>query len=103
MHKLGCKIVAWDEEGLVHDSPETYYETRLSSESLKHVSHLFAWGQENAELWHQYPNLPSGTPIHTTGNPRGDMLRPDISIYYEEKVQDLRQACGNFILINTKT
>jgi surface carbohydrate biosynthesis protein len=101
MHSLGCKILAWDEEGLVHDSPEIYYETRLSSESLKYVSQLFAWGQENAELWHRYPELPSGTPIHTTGNPRGDMLRPDIRNYYEEKVQNLRQVYGNFILVNT--
>jgi len=101
MQKLGCKIVAWDEEGLVHDSPEIYYETSLSSESLKYVSHLFAWGLENAELWRQYPELPIGTPIHVTGNPRGDLLRPDMRIYYKKSAEDLRNAYRNFILINT--
>jgi surface carbohydrate biosynthesis protein len=101
MHKLGCKIVAWDEEGLVHDSPEIYYETNLSSETLKYVSHLFAWGLENAELWRQYPELPMGTPIHVTGNPRGDLLRPDMHAYYKKSAEDLRNTYGNFILINT--
>ena len=100
MHKLGCKIVAWDEEGFVHNSPEIYYETNLSSESLKYVSHLFAWGLENAELWRQYPERPIGTPIHVTGNPRGDLLRPDMHVYYQKSTEDLRNAYRNFILIN---
>jgi surface carbohydrate biosynthesis protein len=101
MQKLGCKIVAWDEEGFVHNSPEIYYETNLSTESLKYVSHLFAWGLENAELWRQYPELPIGTPIHVTGNPRGDLLRPDMHVYYKKSAEDLRNTYKNFILINT--
>ena len=30
MRKLGCVIVAWDEEALTHQLPEVYYRTRLA-------------------------------------------------------------------------
>ena len=99
--KFGHKIVAWDEEALVHLPPETYYSRRLHPEAIKLVSHLFAWGQDNVELWGQYPHLPAELPIHSIGNPRTDMLRPEMHSFYEEEVQALRQKYGEFILINT--
>jgi surface carbohydrate biosynthesis protein len=55
MHRLGHQIVVWDEEALVHLPPEMYFSRRLSPLTLKYVSHLFAWGEENAKLWRQYP------------------------------------------------
>ena len=99
--KLGHEIVAWDEEALVHLPPDTYFSRRFSINALKNVSHLFAWGQDNADLWRQYPNLPKGIPIHITGNPRGDLLRPEISIFYKKRVEELKKIYGEFILINT--
>jgi surface carbohydrate biosynthesis protein len=101
MRKLGHEIVAWDEEALVHQPPETYYSRRLSPVAIKHVSHLFAWGKDNACLWQDYPALPENMPIHVTGNPRGDMLRPEIHGYFAKESEDLRTAYGDFILINT--
>jgi surface carbohydrate biosynthesis protein len=101
MRKLGHKIVAWDEEALVHLPPETYFSRRLSPVAMAFVSHMFAWGQGNAELWRQYPQLPGGVEIHVTGNPRNDLLRAEIRQYYEETVQELRKRYGDFILINT--
>jgi surface carbohydrate biosynthesis protein len=101
MRKLGHEIAVWDEEALVHMQPETYFTRRLSTEAIKYVSHLFAWGQENAELWRQYPDLPAGMPIHITGNPRGDMLRPALHPYFESEAETLRATYGDFILINT--
>jgi len=101
MHKIGHEIVAWDEEALVHLPPETFFSRRISPIGIKHVSHLFAWGQDNADLWRQYPNLPPETPIHITGNPRGDMLRPEMRDFYAKEIQELRKAYGDFILINT--
>ena len=101
MHKLGHEIAAWDEEGLVHMQPETYFGRRLSEVSIKYVSHLFAWGEENAELWRQYPELPERTPIHVTGNPRGDMLRSEMLPYFQNDADRLRTEHGDFILINT--
>ncbi len=99
--QLGHVIVAWDEEALVHLPPETYYSRRLHPKAIKHVSHLFAWGEDNAELWRRYPALSPCTPIHITGNPRGDLLRGEIMRIYQQEVDELRKRYGNFILINT--
>jgi len=101
MRKIGHEIVAWDEEALVHLPPETFFSRRISPIGIKHVSHLFAWGQDNADLWRQYPSLSPETPIHITGNPRGDMLRPEMRDFYAKEIKELRKAYGDFILINT--
>jgi len=101
MRKLGHKIVAWDEEALVHPQAETYYRRRVCPLGIKYVSHLFAWGEDNAHLWQKYPELPAGVPIHVTGNPRGDLLRSEMRGFYEKDAEELRRAYGHFILINT--
>jgi surface carbohydrate biosynthesis protein len=101
MRKLGHEIVAWDEEALVHPQAEIYYRRRVCPLGIKYVSHLFAWGEDNAELWRHYPELPIGTPIHVTGNPRGDLLRHEMRDIYEGDIKNLRSIYGDFILINT--
>ena len=101
LRKLGHEIVAWDEEALVHLPPEIYFSRRLSPKAMAYLSHLFAWGRDNAELWRQYPELPSEVPIHITGNPRNDMLRPEMHGFFEDDVEKIRNVYGDFILINT--
>jgi surface carbohydrate biosynthesis protein len=98
---LGHQIAAWDEEALVHLPPEIYFSRRLSPAGMNSVSHFFAWGEDNADLWRQYPNLPADKPIHVTGNPRNDLLRSEIRSYYEDEVKHIRNVYGDFILINT--
>jgi surface carbohydrate biosynthesis protein len=101
LRQLGDEIVAWEEEALVHPPAETYFTKRLSPVTMKCVSHLFAWGEEDAELYGRYPELPAGIPIHITGNPRGDLLRPDVRGYFGDEAQHWRKTYGDFILINT--
>ena len=60
MAKIGHKILSWDEEALVHLPPEIYFSRRLSPRTMQYLSHLFAWGEDNAELWRQYPEFPPG-------------------------------------------
>ena len=101
LRKLGHHIVAWDEEALVHTPPDTYFTLRLSPHTIKHVAHLFAWGEDSHDLLHQYPHLPKDLPVHITGNPRGDMLRADMRAYFDADVATLRDRYGDFILVNT--
>jgi surface carbohydrate biosynthesis protein len=101
VRQLGHEIVAWEEEALVHPPADTYFTLRLSPTTIKNVSHVFAWGQENVDLLRQYPALPANMQIHITGNPRGDILRGEMRPYFETEVQRLRNLHGNFILINT--
>ena len=99
--RFGHKIVAWDEEALVHLPPKTYFSRRLDASTIKQVLSLFAWGQDNVDLWRQYPHTPKDTPIYAVGNPRSDMLRAEIRTYYENDSEELRKTYGDFILVNT--
>jgi surface carbohydrate biosynthesis protein len=99
--KFGHDIITWDEEALVHLPPETYFSRRLSPRAIRYVTHLFAWGEENAELWKRYPHLPPRMPIHVTGNPRSDMLRAELHGYYADEMETIRSTYGDFILVNT--
>jgi len=101
LRELGHEVTVWDEEALVHPPPEIYFSRRLSAESLKYVTHQFAWGQENADLLHSFPGLPADARVHITGNPRGDMLRLEMRSFFEREVAELRKAYGDFILVNT--
>ena len=101
MDRLGHEIVSWDEEALVHLPAAMYFSRRLSPLSLKYVSHLFAWGDDNAALWRQYPEMRSTLPIHVTGNPRGDLLRPELREFYRADAEEIRRNYGKFILVNT--
>jgi surface carbohydrate biosynthesis protein len=100
LHRLGYSILSTDEEGLVYYSPETYRQAKLGPETLNEVDVLFAWGEENAELWRGYSGY-RGTPIHVTGNPRVDMLRPELRGYWAQDVEALHRRFGKFILINS--
>ncbi len=101
MTMLGHHITAWDEEALIHPPDRVYFSRRMSPESIKYVSELFAWGEENAELWRRYPHLPEEIKIHLTGNPRGDMLRPELRGVFSEEAKELQKEHGRFLLINT--
>jgi surface carbohydrate biosynthesis protein len=101
IRELGHDIVAWEEEALVHPPAEVFYPLRLSPGTMSHVSHLFAWGDENRQLLAGYPHLPAALRMHVTGNPRGDMLRPELRAFFDEEVSALRQQFGEFLLINT--
>jgi surface carbohydrate biosynthesis protein len=101
MRRIGHAILTWDEEALVHLPPDIYYSRRLSPVAIRYVSHLFAWGEDNADLWRRYPHLPEDLPIHVTGNPRNDMLRPELHGFYSEEVQAIRERYGDYLLVNT--
>ncbi len=101
LSKLGHTICAWDEEALVHYPPDIYFKRRLSPVAASYVSHLFAWGKENEDLFRAYPSLPEGVPIHRVGNPRLDMLRKQFEYYYNDEIAAIKQQHGEFILLNT--
>ncbi len=101
IRKLGHDIVAWEEEALVHPPADVFYPLRLSPHTIRHISHLFAWGADNEALIRGYPELPDQMQIHVSGNPRGDMLRHELAPYFDAKVQELRETLGHFILVNT--
>jgi surface carbohydrate biosynthesis protein len=100
MHKLGVQIVAWDEEALMHGPEDEYFQRRASPKALSMTSALFAWGEDNAELFRGCPGY-QGAPVYPTGNPRFDMMRPELRGYFDEAVEGIKGRFGDFILVNT--
>jgi surface carbohydrate biosynthesis protein len=98
---LGSEIAAWDEESLVRNpNREFWYRRRLSKEALEMVGVFFAWGEDDADVLRGFPDWPATT-IHATGNPRIDMMRPELRGYFDEDVAVLRRRYGDFVLVNT--
>ena len=97
---LGHRIVAWDEEALVRLPDEQYYTHRLSPVTFERIDHLFAWGESDAKVYKQYPHY-NGQPIHKVGNPRIDILRPELRDYFSHEKNSLVSKYGDYVLINT--
>ncbi|HUF57540.1 MAG TPA: surface carbohydrate biosynthesis protein [Thermohalobaculum sp.] len=100
LRRLGHTVTAWDEEGLVWATPELYRRTKVDARALNLAEHLFAWGEENAAAWRGHPGF-AGTPISVTGNPRTDLLRPELRGCFAEEAARLSARHGAFILVNT--
>jgi surface carbohydrate biosynthesis protein len=95
----GHAIVAMDEEGLVR-FPAHVQTVRYQARSMSLPRLLFAWGADNADYWRRSPFY-TGTPILLTGNPRADLLRPELRDFYRKEAEAIRQEFGSFVLFNT--
>lgn len=98
--RSGHTIVAWDEEGLVYMTRETYLRRKVWPEALASTQALFAWGEDNAEIWRSAPGY-VGQPLFASGNPRADLLRPDLRAYFARAAEELRGRYGRFVLISS--
>lgn len=97
---LGNRIVSWDEEGLVFFNRESYCGLRICDQNFMLLDAFFAWGENQATAIHEHTDLDEKK-IYITGNPRFDMLRPELRSFYDESVKMLRKRYGRIILINT--
>ena len=100
LNDLGHRIVAWDEESLVRLPDEQYYLHRLCPKTFSHIDHLFAWGESDAQVFKHYSAYQE-QPIHITGNPRVDIIRPELCDYFSPEKNKLLEKYGDYILINT--
>lgn len=100
MRNIGHYVIAWDEEALVTFPPEIYYARRVGRGALKFVDLLVAWGEDNRDLFYGHPECRHET-VHVLGNPRADLLRPEMRELFQDRVNGLRREHGDFILINT--
>lgn len=99
LRKLGHIIVAWDEESLIQPADEITH-MMFDPETFNLPRLLFAWGQKNAESWRRYTDY-RGTPIIEVGNPRADMLRPELRDYCADDVARLHERFGKFVLFSS--
>jgi len=100
LKKLGFRVLAWCEEGLVYRDRDAYLHERVSPQAFDDVEACFAWGQvQAADVKSAVNNVPAR--IFETGNPRFDLLRPGLRELYRSDAEALRTRFGDFILINT--
>ncbi len=96
---IGHVAVAWDEEGADQIHTE-HYLRNINDDAVADVDRIFSWGDHQTRLLAgKYPA--AAAKIHTFGNPRWDMLRPEQRDFYRADTEALRARFGRFILINT--
>ncbi len=96
----GHTVLSWDEEGLVFFDAWLYRKQRIDPEAFALVSRFFTWGEVQREaIAEEYPEfLPAMRPC---GNPRFDLLRPELRGFFDAEVAALRQRFGRMLLVNT--
>jgi surface carbohydrate biosynthesis protein len=99
MSGFGHVVVAWDEEGLVRFSDEIHAK-RIEAAALQTPRLLLSWGSSNTRLWKNHPFY-QGCPIADTGNPRIDLLRPELRSLHQQKCEEIQARYGDFALLNT--
>ena len=100
LNQSGHHILAWDEEGLLREPDAIYHRWRLSAVAMRRIAYLTTWGEDNARAFRAFGGY-ENTPIRVTGNPRIDLLRPELREFYRPASEIIRQRYGDFILINT--
>lgn len=97
---LGHDVVGWDEESLVYLSEETYLRHRVSAETTRWIRRVFAWGEKDRTMRSRSEAF-RGIPVEAVGNPRFDLLRPDLREYYGTEAAEIKRRHGRFVLVNS--
>lgn len=99
--EFGHKVCAIDEEvpGLGEGCGGLRW---VAPQSIENCARLFCLGQAHGDaVAAKYPEQVDKCAI--TGNPRWDLLRPELRGYYAEQADQIRQKHGRFILYNTNS
>ncbi len=96
----GKPVCVLDEEGLVYLNSLDYYRRRLNVENLKKIKYYYLWGGiQHRDVLEHVKGIEDK--LILTGNPRFDLLRPELRNYYKPEAEGLKRRYGNFILVNT--
>jgi surface carbohydrate biosynthesis protein len=98
--QLGHHVVAWDEEGLVWINEEIYRRRRADESALRNLEAIFLWGEDQAKALRPLTQK-LGVKSMIVGNPRADLLRPELRTLFQQKVTALSAEFGDFILVNS--
>lgn len=97
---IGHRVAAWCEEGLVFADEAEYLRRKISPAALGCVESFFAWGEYQSGLVARH--VPEAREkLVVTGNPRMDLLRPELRALVEPEAARLRKEFGPYVLLNT--
>lgn len=96
LRSAGISVCGLDPEGGVFESTEAISVNK--KEVLDYLDVLLSWGPEPAgEMGSHYEDE---NKIHVTGNPRFDLLQPELNFIYQNRAASLNQRYEEYILIN---
>jgi surface carbohydrate biosynthesis protein len=98
--EAGKSVCALDEEGLVYHNSQDYFRRRLNQDNYQKMDKIFMWGGIQRRDFLEHIQVPESKLI-LTGNPRFDLLRPELRQYFAPEAARLKNKYGPFILVNT--
>lgn len=98
--EAGKYVCVLDEEGLVYQNSQDYYRRRLNPENYKKMDYIFMWGGIQRRDFLEHIQVVESKLI-LTGNPRFDLLRPELRQYFSPEAARLKNKFGPFFLVNT--
>jgi len=98
LKKSGHYVLLQDEEGLVRWSPDKYKEYRVYPEVSNYTDFFLCWGEEDKKIIQSAFNKP--IIAKAIGNPRFDLLSPNLRKIFLKNTDDIRNNYGDFILVN---
>ena len=98
--EAGKQVCVLDEEGLVYHNSQDYYRRRLNPENYQKMDRIFMWGGIQCRDFLEHIQVPESKLV-LTGNPRFDLLRPELRQYFAAEAARLKDKYGSFILVNT--
>jgi len=100
LRRLGHEVALLDEASLLRLPDEEVRSARYSPSAAQHVSLFLAWGEDDARMLRDTPSCRHARVV-VTGNPRIDLIRPELRGYFEHDAAELRERFGDFVLLNT--
>jgi len=91
---FGFKLVCLDEEGIIWRKPELY-KSRIHVKTNGYVDKYFTWGKKQTEL---IKEVSASIDTVITGNPRIDLLRPELTDLYKTRADVIKKKYGDYIL-----
>ncbi|HVM73241.1 MAG TPA: surface carbohydrate biosynthesis protein [Anaerolineales bacterium] len=98
--EAGKKVCVMDEEGLVYHNGHEYSRKRLNPENYQRMENIFLWGSVQRRDLLEHIRVEESKLV-LTGNPRFDLLRPELRQYFAAEAGRLKSKYGPFLLVNT--
>jgi surface carbohydrate biosynthesis protein len=98
--EAGCLVASLNEEGNIFEREEEYFQRLDSVDLYEFVDLLFVPGQAHANIIRE--RAPSREDdVVVTGNPRFDLLQPELRDIYRRESEQLTNTYGRHALVNT--
>jgi len=99
VRRFGHRVAVLDEEALVRQTDEIFWK-KHDRGAFDHVDKILSWGKSDARIWRRY-DVAGPDDVAIVGNPRFDLLRPELAALHAPNVAALHARFGKFVLLNT--